>query len=153
MEINTIKTKKPGALSSIISHSRWYYPTNSVPYTQCRRNQDHLSPITWKISTVFLFLHQKITIFEHWNKFPVSLPFLELPSNAFIAGDEDFTQVIPAGFLIPAAHRRRLAPPIKKGMQLHPRPHLYSIHILPAACPTVYLRIPVLHRSSSRCPS
>ena len=106
MEINTIHVKKTGSFSSIISYLRCYYPTNPVPYTQCRRNQDHLSAITWKISTVFLFLHQKITIFEHWEKIPIPLPFLELPSNAFIAGDEDFTQVIPAGLLIPAAHRR-----------------------------------------------
>ena len=96
MAINTIRTEKSGATSSTISHSSRYYPANPVPYTQCTRNQDHLSAIAWKIFTVFLFLHQKITIFEHWKKFPVSLPFLELPSNAFIAGDEDFAQVVPA---------------------------------------------------------
>ena len=71
----------------------------------------------------------------------------------FVRSRQKNHKIVPAGLLIPAAHRRCLAPPAKKGMQLHPRPRFYSIHILPAACPTVYLRIPVLHRSSSRCPS
>lgn len=133
MEINTIRIKKSGSSSSIISHLRWCYPANPVLYTQCRRNQDHLSPITWKISTVFLFLHQKITIFEHWKKFPVSLPFLELPSNAFIAGDEDFTQVIPVGLLISSAAPQMTCAANKKGCGancLVPQPFIFYSHFV-----------------------